>query len=97
MVRRNSLEIVGAASLLVIATISTPANAQERQRGGLSTVEGIYQENCAVCHGEQLQGAPQGTPLAGQPLMHGESTAEIIASLSRGAADKGMPAAASAL
>ena len=92
MVRRNSLEIVCAASLLVIATISTPANAQERQRGGLSTVEGIYQENCAVCHGEQLQGAPQGTPLAGQPLMHGESTAEIIASISRGAADKGMPA-----
>ncbi len=51
-----------------------------------------YQDNCAVCHGENLEGAPQGTPLIGVALKHGDSVDEIIASISKGFPQQGMPA-----
>ena len=36
----------------------------------------VYRDNCSVCHGEKLEGAAQGTPLAGVALKHGDSIAE---------------------
>jgi glucose/arabinose dehydrogenase/cytochrome c553 len=54
--------------------------------------ESAYVENCAVCHGEQLEGAPQGTPLAGVPLKHGDSVEEIERSIAAGFPARGMPA-----
>jgi len=51
-----------------------------------------FQEHCAVCHGEQMQGAPQGTLLVGQSLVHGDSMQSLTASIANGFPDKGMPA-----
>jgi glucose/arabinose dehydrogenase len=50
-----------------------------------------YQEHCAVCHGNNLEGAALGVPLLGE-LRHGDSNLEIIASISNGFAPSGMPA-----
>lgn len=49
-----------------------------------------FQAQCAVCHGEQMQGAAQGTPLVGQPLLHGDSMQALTASIANGFPDKGM-------
>ena len=51
----------------------------------------LYQRECAVCHGEALQGAPQGTALAGADLLHGDSIDDIARSTAEGFPDRGMP------
>ena len=51
-----------------------------------------YRENCSVCHGEKLEGAAQGTPLAGGELRHGDSIAQITKSIAEGFPQTGMPA-----
>ena len=51
----------------------------------------IYTDNCAVCHGDNMQGGAQGPALLGQPLLHGESVAELSQSIAQGFPDKGMP------
>lgn len=51
-----------------------------------------YNDNCAVCHGEDLRGAPLGTPLVGMDLRHGDSVEQIAASISSGFPETGMPA-----
>ena len=43
-----------------------------------------------MCHGEDLEGAAQGTPLRGD-LVHGESMADVVASIANGYIDSGMP------
>jgi glucose/arabinose dehydrogenase len=60
-------------------------------------VADLYQQECAVCHGEALQGAAQGTPLVGIDLKNGNSLAAITKSTAEGAPDKGMPEWASVL
>ena len=50
----------------------------------------LFNENCAVCHGEQLQGAAQGTSLMGS-LKHGDSMEALIKSISDGFPAQGMP------
>ncbi len=80
---------------LVLALVTlwvTAAFAEERQRGGIATVEQIFQDNCAICHGNRMQGTPQGSALVGQPLVHGDSNAALMASISRGFPQEGMPA-----
>lgn len=57
----------------------------------------VYRESCAVCHGENLEGAAQGTPLAGVALRHGDSIAEISASIADGIPNSTMPAWAQTL
>ncbi len=52
----------------------------------------VFDENCGVCHGENLEGTALGTPLIGGDLIHGDSVAEIIKSISDGYAVAGMPA-----
>jgi len=65
---------------------------ENRKRDGPPEGYGpLYQEQCAVCHGDRLQGAAQGTPLAGVELAHGDSVNEIAASIANGSPDKGMP------
>lgn len=51
----------------------------------------LYKDNCAVCHGNQLEGAPQGSPLLGAELKHGDSMPALITSITQGYPDKGMP------
>jgi glucose/arabinose dehydrogenase/cytochrome c5 len=51
-----------------------------------------YQEHCSVCHGANLEGAAQGTPLAGVDLKHGNSIADISKSIAEGIPQTTMPA-----
>jgi glucose/arabinose dehydrogenase len=51
-----------------------------------------FNASCAVCHGEELRGAAQGTPLVGVDLRNGDSVPEIAASIAKGSPQQGMPA-----
>lgn len=67
--------------------------AEERQIGGLSNVQEVFAANCAICHGENLQGVPpQGTALVGAELQHGADVPALVSSIAQGYADQGMPA-----
>ena len=57
----------------------------------------LYQRECAVCHGEALQGAPQGTALRGAELLHGDSIDDIAKSTAEGFSERGMPGFSPAL
>jgi glucose/arabinose dehydrogenase len=70
----------------VIASIAAAANAQQ------DSFVALYNDNCAVCHGENLEGAAQGTPLAGVDLKHGDSIADISKSIAEGLPQTQMPA-----
>ena len=50
----------------------------------------MFQENCADCHGESLEGTGQGSPLRGS-LIHGESIEAIVTSITNGYEVQGMP------
>ena len=63
--------------LIVLPTtlmVAPAAFAQAQAYSGVTDSIALFQENCAVCHGENLEGAPQGTPLRGE-LRHGDSMA----------------------
>lgn len=80
-------------STLILLLISSP-NAvwgQEGPERGVRGVARVYQESCAVCHGEQMQGSPQGTALVGVDLHHGVSMDHLVASIGEGYPDRGMP------
>lgn len=61
------------------------------RRKPVDVVKKLYGTECAVCHGEKLQGAAQGTPLVGIDLQYGETLKQIIASTSVGFEERGMP------
>ena len=44
----------------------------------------VYLENCAVCHGDQMEGEAQGPALVGNPLKYGESVAALTAVIAEG-------------
>ena len=78
--------------LLASLTAAGNLSAQESQLSQiLSGYGNLYQAQCAVCHGEQMEGAAQGTPLVGKDLVHGESVDEIALSISNGFPERGMP------
>lgn len=56
-----------------------------------------FNESCAVCHGEDLQGAAQGTPLVGVELRYGDTVPEIAQNIATGFPQQGMPAWAETL
>ena len=64
---------------------------------GEDPFEAVYAENCGACHGTNLEGTPQGTPLAGVDLKYGDSILEIIKSIAQGSPQSGMPAWSEAL
>lgn len=51
----------------------------------------LYADNCAVCHGEAFEGTAQGPALIGLALAHGDTVAELVASIARGYPERGMP------
>ncbi len=76
---------------MIMTLIAAPAAfAQAQAYSGVTESIALFQENCTVCHGENLEGAPQGTPLLGE-LRHGDAMADITASISSGYAASGMP------
>ena len=74
--------------VLVLAGIGPHAYAQRYEIDPLSLA---YDENCSVCHGENLEGTGQGTPLVGVALRHGDSLGEVTASIADGFPAQGMP------
>ena len=53
--------------VIPIALIQAPAAAaQAAAYSGVTNSREMFQENCAVCHGENLEGAAQGTPALGR-------------------------------
>ena len=80
--------------LLLAATLLSASSASAQQEAvaysGVTASRLAFQENCAVCHGENLEGAAQGTSLRGD-LVHGEAMADVVASISTGYVDTGMP------
>ena len=102
---KHYIKILLAFATLLTATAALSQQAQQSDRdaarraafaqqgrGSIGKVAALFKENCAVCHGEALEGAAQGTPLRGVDLAHGAEIAEVIHSISQGFADKGMPA-----
>jgi glucose/arabinose dehydrogenase/mono/diheme cytochrome c family protein len=53
---------------------------------------GIYKAQCAVCHGANHEGSSLGPSLLADPLVHGDSVDELVASIAQGYPDKRMPA-----
>jgi aldose sugar dehydrogenase len=51
-----------------------------------------YLDNCAICHGDNLEGGAQGPALVGVDLIHGETVIELKRSIRAGYPDQGMPA-----
>jgi glucose/arabinose dehydrogenase len=82
---RNALRV--AALLAAVMLHAHPATAQAPQDPFVV----VYRQSCSVCHGENLEGAAQGTPLVGADLRHGGSIAQITKSIADGFPDTGMP------
>ncbi len=78
----------GSAQGFDPATVDWEKLAKIPMRDGFIT---LYNDNCAVCHGEDLQGAPLGTPLVGMALRHGDTVEEIADSIATGFEETGMP------
>jgi len=78
---------------LALGLAGPPVTAEEvdARMEDKAAIGRLFSEHCAVCHGDQLQGAAQGVALVGRNLTGGASAAELQASIGRGAPDKGMP------
>ena len=76
--------------ITIVCVFSLSAQAEER-RGGTRGTDAIYQANCAICHGEQMQGTAQGSALVGVPLKHGATNTDLMTSISEGFPTAGMP------
>ena len=74
-------------NLIITATVFAQADAYF----GVTDSMMLFLENCAVCHGENLEGAAQGTPLRGG-LSRGDSMTALTVSISKGYEASGMPA-----
>jgi glucose/arabinose dehydrogenase len=104
MVRIRSMRILLSLCLLIFliaaseATIAQGFDPSKVDWEALSKIpmrDGFIKEfndQCAVCHGEDLRGAPLGTPLVGVDLRHGHSVQEIASSIAGGFPTTGMPA-----
>jgi cytochrome c oxidase cbb3-type subunit III len=57
----------------------------------LARGEKIYKENCAMCHGEKLEGSGAAPALTGPKFVYGTSIEDHIRVISKGT-QKGMPA-----
>jgi glucose/arabinose dehydrogenase/cytochrome c5 len=57
-----------------------------------NTAAGIYQQLCASCHGEKLQGTATAKGFVNTKFLHGSDKKSIVASITNGITDKGMPA-----
>ena len=82
-----SLGLLLSMSFLLVGTGKLYAAAEPAL-----TFEALYEEQCSVCHGNELQGEAIGVPLVGRDLLHGQSLEELAISIADGFPDSGMPA-----
>ncbi len=76
-----------AISSLIIAASLLYAQDSES-----SSPEAIYAKNCAMCHGEKLDGGPLASSLIDDEWTYGSSKEDVIKIISEGKPDKAMPA-----
>jgi mono/diheme cytochrome c family protein len=82
--------------LMLISSSLLPVNnsfaqSEAEAYSGVTESRLMFQENCEVCHGRDLTGGPQGVSLTVE-LAHGQSMDEVIASITEGYTETGMPA-----
>jgi glucose/arabinose dehydrogenase len=78
------IRLAGLLCLSALAPLAAHAAVQAGEK--------LYQAHCAACHGVKLEGAA-GPSLVDQVWLHGAPTkANLITVISKGVADKGMPA-----
>lgn len=74
---------------------STGLAAQEEEPAPepitFETYAKTYNDKCAVCHGEKLEGTAQGPALVGRDLIRGETMADIVDAIATGFPGGGMP------
>lgn len=58
----------------------------------LNTTSSMFQQLCASCHGERLQGTATAKGFINTKFLHGADKSSIVASITNGITDKGMPA-----
>jgi glucose/arabinose dehydrogenase len=104
MIRPSCKRILISLSLLTALTVTAgeavaqgfdPSKVDWEALSKIPMRDGFIQqfnEQCAVCHGEDLRGAPLGTPLVGINLRHGDSVTELAKSIAGGFPETGMPA-----
>ena len=78
--------------LLLVSLISVGTGKLYAAENSGLTFEALYEQQCAVCHGNELQGEAIGVPLVGRDLLHGQSLEELAISIADGFPDSGMPA-----
>jgi mono/diheme cytochrome c family protein len=89
-----------ALAVVLLSGGTGAARAQDAQgdrQGGQDAwvapdeIGGLYQAQCAVCHGENLEGAAQGPSLLTPDLVHGDGITSLVASIAVGYPEKKMP------
>ena len=89
----RSLKLILCLLILLFGLSSTEQSIAQQEAeaySGVTESRLMFQENCAVCHGESLEGTGQGSPLRGS-LIHGESIEAIVTSITNGYEVQGMP------
>jgi len=77
---------------LIVSLISVGTGKLYAAENSGLTFEALYEQQCAVCHGNELQGEAIGVPLVGSDLLHGQSLEDVAVSIAEGFPDAGMPA-----
>lgn len=71
-----------ALLVAVLTGFCVPATAEDDARQqDVAVVGRLFNEHCAVCHGEQLQGTAQGVALIGRDLTGGATAAALETSI----------------
>jgi len=95
--RRRTRRIAVVAITIVLSCAGGGVVAFLVLVSGKDSFTPAYEEQCSVCHGDNLEGLALGPPLVGRDLTHGDSVDDIAASISRGFPTAGMPAGADTL
>ena len=92
--RKRFISFLVLLSITLIPVGSSKLYAAEERA---LTFEALYEQQCAVCHGAELQGEAIGVPLVGRDLLHGQSLEELVISIADGFPDSGMDAGSETL
>ncbi|MEM6705177.1 MAG: PQQ-dependent sugar dehydrogenase [Acidobacteriota bacterium] len=83
-----------SATSIACLFLSVSVLAQAPTAGGdrSEAWSALYTDYCGVCHGDDLRGEAQGTPLVGADLKHGDTVEELASTISEGVPGTGMEA-----
>ncbi|MES2484541.1 MAG: PQQ-dependent sugar dehydrogenase [Bacteroidota bacterium] len=76
----------------LLASQKIEANTVAQTSPQKTTTPMLYQQMCASCHGDNLQGTDKGANFLAAQLKHGVTKAALVNTITNGVLDKGMPA-----